>query len=237
MAGALRVVMTGGTGRLGSAVLQALVARGATVASTVHTRLDRAEGLPATFRAVDLADADAVGPAVRALAEGLGGVDVFLHAAGVASTDPGGALDRLDGFDVAGFDRLFAVNVRSALLAIRALAPALAGGQVVLLGSVGAIKAMESPIPLTASHGALLGMARALAKDLGPAGTRVNLLALPPLSEGASASLPDALRAEYVKHAALRRIASPEEAAAAIASFVLHNRYVTGQGLALDGGL
>lgn len=216
----MRVVMTGGTGRLGRALLHELVSRGAVVGSTYLTGVT--EGLPATFRRVDLSDADAVGPAVRSLAEELGGVDVLVHAAG-----------RTDG----GFDALMAVNVRAAWLAIEALRTELAGGQVALLGSIGALKAMETPPLLTATHGALLGLARSLGKELGAQGTRVNLLALGPLTEGSSSAISPRLRTEYAKHACLRREATPEEAAAAIASFVLSNTYVTGQGVALDGGL
>ena len=139
----MRVAMTGGTGALGRALIRALVERGATVASTVHR--GATDGLPATFLPVDLADPAAVAPAVTALADRLGGVDAFVHAAGVTE----------------GWDGLFAVNVRAAFLAIEALRPRFdRGGNVVLLGSVGAIKAMESPPELTASHGALSKQAK-----------------------------------------------------------------------------
>jgi 3-oxoacyl-[acyl-carrier protein] reductase len=218
--GPLKVVMTGGTGRLGRALVAALTSRGARVASTV--RQGSTEGLPATFRTVDLQQADAVGPALEALADELGGVDVFLHAAGLAEGE---------------WDPLFAVNVRAAWLAVRALQPRLAGGNVVLLGSVGAVKAMESPVVHTASHGALAALARALGKELGGQNTRVNLLALGPLTEGASRALAPELLAEYSKHACLRRQATPAEAAQAIAAFALTNTYVTGQVVVLDGGL
>lgn len=219
--------MTGGTGALGRALIRALVARGAVVGSTVHR--GPTDGLPALFHPVDLADARAVGPAVVALAEALGGADVFIHAAGVT----------------AGWDALFAVNVRAAHLAVEALRPHLRrdaalgrpAANVALLGSIGAIKAMASPPELTASHGALAGLARALGKELGPDGIRVNLLALGPLTDGASRAIDDALKAEYVKHACAKRQATPDEAAAAIAAFALANTYVTAQVLPLDGGL
>ena len=213
--------MTGGTGRLGRALIAALAARGAQIGTTVRAS-SRTEGLQALCQIADLSRPEEVAPAVRALAERLGGVDLLLHAAGTTGDH---------------WDALFSVNVRAAWLAVEALKEQLAGGQVVLLGSVGAVKAMESPVLLTASHGALAGLARALAKELGPQGTRVNLLALGPLTEGASAAISPELRAEYVKHACLKRQATPEEAAATIAAFALGNTYVTGQVVVLDGGL
>jgi 3-oxoacyl-[acyl-carrier protein] reductase len=135
------------------------------------------------------------------------------------------------------WDPLFAVNVKAAWLAVQALQPRLAGGNVVLLGSVGAVKAMESPVVHTASHGALAALARSLGKELGAQNTRVNLLALGPLTEGASRALPAELLSEYSKHSCLRRQATPAEAAETIASFALTNTYVTGQVVVLDGGL
>lgn len=214
--------MTGGTGKLGIALIQALTTRGAIVGSTV--RGDSARSIPADIpvERVDLAEADRVGPAIEALAERLGGVDIFLH--GAARTE-------------GGFDDLFAVNVRAAVLAVSALQKRLAGGQIALLGSVAAIKAMEAPALLTSTHGALAALARAWGKELGGQGTRVNYLALGPLTDGASRAISPELRAEYVKHACSKRQFTPDEAASAIASFLLKNTYVTGQAVTLDGGL
>src|SRR5205823_1217978 len=111
------------------------------------------------------------------------------------------------------------------------------GGELVLIGSIDGVKPVPAPVHYGASKGALVGMARTMAKELGPASIRVNVVAPGVLGEGISKTLPEDLRSEYLKHCGLKRFGAPSEIARVVAWLVLENTYVTGQTILLDGAL
>lgn len=242
-----RVVVTGGTGVLGSEIVRALARRGARVGITFHEGEAKARALADELPGLRIARADLRDPAAGAeavarLAQELDGpTDALVHAAATTSTVARRHWDALDDVSPDGWDALFSVNVRSAFFAARRLLPhfppAPRGANVVLVGSVDGVKALPAPVAYAASKAALSGLARSLAKELGPRAVRVNVLAPGLLEAGASEPVPADLRAEYVKHASLKRVGTCAEAARAIAAFTLTNTYVTGQTFCIDGGL
>jgi NAD(P)-dependent dehydrogenase (short-subunit alcohol dehydrogenase family) len=138
--------------------------------------------------------------------------------------------------DEAAFERLLAVNVKSAYWACRELARDFAGN-IVLLGSIDGAKSVPAPAAYAASKGALSALARALSKELGPRGVKLNVVAPGVLEAGSSHSLPADLRAEYLKHCGLRRYGKISEVAGLVSWLTLHNTYITGQTLVVDGAL
>jgi NAD(P)-dependent dehydrogenase (short-subunit alcohol dehydrogenase family) len=238
-----RCIVAGATGALGRVVAAALAGEGARVGLTYFQGEAVASDLCATLegavaRRLDLTDTARIPAVLDELSAELGGVDAFVHCAGVFSTTGGAVFDRLGGVTEAGFERLMAVNVRSAFFAVQHLAPRMRGGNVVLVASVDSAKMVPAPVPYAAAGGALSAMTRALAKELGPAsGTRVNLVASGVLDGGLSAALPGDLRAQYLKHCGLRRVGRREELASLVAWLAIHNTYVTGQTVSADGGL
>jgi 3-oxoacyl-[acyl-carrier protein] reductase len=239
-----RCIVTGGTGRVGRAICAALAAGGARVGFTHHRAEAGARALceelgGATTRSLDLRETAAIGPALRQLADDLGGCDAFVHAAGVASTVEPARFEKLAELDVAGWDALFAVNVKGAAFACQALADRLAdaGGNVVFLSSLNGPKLVPAPAAYAASKAALVGLTQALAKELGPRGVRVNAVAPGLLDGGISVNVPEDLREEVRKHSCLRRLGRFEEVAALVAFLALENTYVTGRAIVVDGGL
>jgi NAD(P)-dependent dehydrogenase (short-subunit alcohol dehydrogenase family) len=77
----------------------------------------------------------------------------------------------------------------------------------------------------------------ALAKELGPRGIRINLVALGVLDAGLSRELSPELLEDYKQFSALRRLGTPREAARAVLWLALHNRYMNGKVLAVNGGI
>lgn len=146
--------------------------------------------------------------------------------------------DRLEDVTLAGWERMMAVNVTSAFLVCQSLANRFGdeGGNVVLVGSIDGVKSVPAPVPYATSKGAVAAMAGGLAKALGRDRIRVNLVAAGVLEAGASRTLPDALRAEYVRHSGLQRVGSLEEMASVVGFFALTNTHVTGQTIIVDGG-
>jgi NAD(P)-dependent dehydrogenase (short-subunit alcohol dehydrogenase family) len=133
-----------------------------------------------------------------------------------------------------------AVDARAPFLAVRRLLPVFArqgGGEVVLIGSVDAVKPLAVPAHHAASKAAQRGLAVALAKELGPRNVRVNVVAPGLLDAGLSRDVREDLRQEYLKHAGAKRFGRPGEIAAIVRFLALENTYLTGQTLVADGGL
>jgi 3-oxoacyl-[acyl-carrier protein] reductase len=83
----------------------------------------------------------------------------------------------------------------------------------------------------------LSAMTMALAKELGPSGIRVNMVALGILDSGLSRELNPKLVADYKTFSALRRLGTPAEAAKAILWLALENTYMNGKVLSVNGGI
>ena len=111
------------------------------------------------------------------------------------------------------------------------------GGNVVLLGSIDGVKPAPAPVHYAASKAALAGMIRAMAKELGPRGIRINSVAPGVLEDGLSRTLPEQLRREYLKHCGMKRFGRIDEVASLVTWLAVENTLVTGQTLVLDGAL
>ncbi len=244
-----RALVLGGSGYLGRVVCATLAAQGSRVGLTYYTGRAAADELVARLPgarafALDLASVGDVLRGVEAAAESLGGLDALVHCAAVGLT-PGDPLgdcprQRLEDVSADGWDALMAVNLRSAFFACRAAMPFLrraGGGNVVLVGSIDGLKPVPSPIPYCASKAALVGMAQALAKELGKDKVRVNVVAPGILDGGLSRALPKPLRDEYLRHCGLKRLARADEVANLVAWLARHNTYVTAQAVIVDGAL
>ena len=88
-----------------------------------------------------------------------------------------------------------------------------------------------------ASQGTLAAMTMALAKELGPHGVHINMLALGLLDAGLSLGLTPKLREDFLAFSALRRFGTPDEVARAIVWLACHNRYLNGKVIPINGGL
>jgi NAD(P)-dependent dehydrogenase (short-subunit alcohol dehydrogenase family) len=238
----------GGSGAVGGAVCTALAEAGARVAFTYHQGESRArelrERVPSSVAlSADLASVPEVEKAVDAAAEALGGLDAFVQCAGLGVTTEGEDTRRhvtMPAIDESAWDRMMDVNAKSTFFAVRRVTDVMArgdGGNLVLLGSIDGVKPVPSPVHYAASKGALAGMTTAMAKELGPARIRVNMVAPGILEEGLSRDIPKDLLDEYVKHCGLRRPGRLSEVARLVAWLAVHNTYVTGQVVLVDGAL
>jgi len=139
-----------------------------------------------------------------------------------------------------GWDAMLSVNTKASFFAVRRLAALMRGRgavNVVLLGSIDGVKPAPAPVHYAASKAALAGMIKAMAKELGPHGIRVNSVAPGVLENGLSHTLPEELRREYLKHCGLKRLGRIEEVANLVAWLATENTFVTGQTMILDGAL
>ena len=230
-----KALVTGATTGLGRAIALTLGRDGAEV--VVHGRaIDRgakiveeltALGASAHFVAADLGEVASIAPLVREI----GDVDVLVNNAGLSVWGPTPALS------VENFDRMFAVNVRSAYYLVAAIAPGMAargGGSIVSVGSMAGTIGLENAAAYGATKAALAALTRSWAVEYGKAGVRINTIAPGPVytrPEGRERF--DAVGATT----ALKRAAQSEEIAETVA-FLASSRasYITGAVVAADGG-
>jgi 3-oxoacyl-[acyl-carrier protein] reductase len=148
------------------------------------------------------------------------------------------AMGTVDALSLADFDRIFAVNVRAAFVATQAAVRHMtAGGRVVNLGSCNAERMpFAGGAAYAMSKAALVGLAKGLARDLGPRGITVNNVAPGPVDTDmnpAGGPFADALRALM----AVPRFADADEIAALVAYLAGPDAgFITGASLAIDGG-
>ena len=145
----------------------------------------------------------------------------------------------LSEMDVQDFDQLFALNVRSAYLCIKECLPALrkSGGSIVLISSIWGLEGASMEAAYSSSKAALIGLAKALAKEEGPSGVRVNCLCPGVIQTDMLASLDDEALENLRLQTPLMRIGTPMDVAKA-AYFLCSEdaSFITGECLKVDGG-
>lgn len=227
-------VVTGGARGIGAAIVARLRRAGHTIAS-----LDLIE--PAEPRegvidlSCDLADAGSVLAAVETTRATLGPIGVVVHCAAYQHVAP------FEELLPEQWDRTFRVNVDGAFHLLRATLPDLrsAGwGRVVVITTSSFFAPPPGMSHYIASKGALTGLVRGLATDLGPLGITVNAVA-PGLTatENAVRNVPAEHFAHVISRQAIPRAGQADDIAGAVAYLVSDDAaFVTGQTLLVDGG-
>lgn len=231
-----RALVLGGTGVVGGAVLRELAARGVRATFSFHRSRERAAALSTELAfssfGVDAGDGGALREAMTTVLVEGEAPDTLIHCVGTLERAVALELD-----DVM-WDRAIAVNARSAFIAASEFARrAQRGGDVVFVGGLDRGQSLPVPVSFAACQGMLGGLTMALAKELGPRGVRVNMVALGLLDAGLSVELGPSLREEFVAQSALRRLGTPAEVAKSIAWLALENTYVSGRVLTVNGGI
>lgn len=229
----------GGSGVVGQAIVRALTDAGLRVYFTYHRSAERAAELEAACSGsvavrLDLRQEAEIG----ALFERLGREGVlprlFVHCAAVSQPV------KLTEITAEHWEQVMAVCGRSALVACQQLSSRFAqrgGGDVVLIGALDRGQSLPLPVHFAGAQGMLGSMTMALAKELGPLGVRVNMVAVGPLGSGLSQQLPAQALQDFKSFSALRRLGTPEEVARAVAWLGQHNTFMTGRVLTVNGGI
>jgi 3-oxoacyl-[acyl-carrier protein] reductase len=232
-------LVTGGSRGIGAATALRLAGQGADVAVTYVNgkeaaadvvRAVEALGRRAVALRADSADPEEAADAVERTARELGGPDILVNNAGI------GVLGPLDGLSLADVDRVLAVNVRGVFLTSRAAAARMtAGGRIITIGTC-----MSQRVPgpggtlYAMSKSALIGLTKALARELGPRGITANIVHPGPIDTDMNpADGPYA--AGQAAMTALGRFGRAEEVAATVAHLA-GAAYVTGAEYSVDGG-
>jgi 3-oxoacyl-[acyl-carrier protein] reductase len=237
-----RVLVTGGTRGIGRATALAFAEAGARVVTCHHTAGEAAESLARELKAIggehhmvraDVTRRADVERLVDACRRHLGGLDVLVNNVGVDGAVMFGELGEGE------WHRVVDHNVTAAYLVTHGALDLLAdGASVVNVGSSVALRGRVAGVHYTTSKAALIGFTRALSKELGPRGIRVNTVA-PGLTETEpGAGLPPEAVKRIVGMTALGRICQPDDVAGAVLFLAGDSAsYITGVTLNVDGGV
>jgi 3-oxoacyl-[acyl-carrier protein] reductase len=236
-----KALVTGASRGIGAAIAKGLASAGADVALTFFNSPAQAEATADAIRGLgvrgeairaDAGDGEAVRAAVALAHERLGGLHILVNNAGIFARQP--LQDTTDD----QFDRVMAVNLRGAYIAIKSAVPLLGrGGRIINLSSTFGARVPAPGIGLYAiSKFAVAGMTRAFARDLAPRGITVNAIQPGPI---ATEMNPDDSRHARLMAmmTALGRYGEPEDVAR-MAVFLAgaESAFITGATFNVDGG-
>lgn len=237
------VVVTGGTSGIGRGIVLALAEQGACV-TTCYTRDNDAyrslaahvadTGAAVTLVRADVRDSRQVDQLITTATRTYGPLHALVNCAGVISHAP------LEELPEDEWQRVIDTNVSGMYRTVRASLGSLAeGASVVNISSGVAHAGMPNAAHYVASKAAILGFTRAMCKELGPRGVRVNAINSG-IIQGTGQTSPagDAGMQMYVQMTSLKRLGDPGDIADAVLFLVSDAaRYVTGAALSVDGGI
>ena len=233
------VLITGASRGIGAAAARRFAAGGCRVAVNYRHSRERAEALAAEIGGwavrADVADPAQVQNMVDELLDKFCQLDILICNAGVAQQKLFGDLTDAD------WRRIFAVNVDGTFHAIRAALPHFIhrkAGKILTVSSMWGQVGASCETAYSAAKAAVIGLTKALAKELGPSGITVNCVAPGVIDTEMNQALTPQDLAALAEETPLGRIGTPEEVAEALWYLASDAAgFVTGQVLAPNGGL
>ena len=227
------VVVTGGSRGIGSAIVARYASRGDRVYFLYEKNHEAARNVAektgATPICCDVADGAAVAEAFLNIPE----VDILVCNAGVCW------YGLLTDMPEAQWNRIFDVNVKGIYNCVKAAMPALLrkhSGSIVTVSSMWGQVGASCEAAYSATKGAVIALTKALAKELGPSGIRVNCVAPGVILTDMCANVSQNVLDELAQEAPLERNGTPEDVAKVVESLA-DAEFVTGQVLGVSGGL
>lgn len=232
----MTVLITGGTGAIGAAIAENYAATD-DVVFTYNTRAEQAQALCGRLRCaavqMDVADRESVERAVAQVLRDYGHIDVLVNNAGISQIKLFGDITPQD------WDRMVAVNLTGCFNTCQAVLRnmiARKSGAIVNVSSVWGVHGASCEVHYSAAKAGVIGLTKALAKEVGASGVTVNCVAPGVIdSPMNSAHLTEDDLRELSEQTPVGRLGRAEEVAQAV-RFLAENRFVTGQVLGVDGG-
>lgn len=228
----MKVLITGGSRGIGAAAVRAFAARGDEVAFLYEKEHEKAKQVAAETGAKAIC-ADVSDPqAVKAAFAQLDDLDVLVNNAGICWY---GLLTQMS---VEDWDRIFAVNVRGAYLCSNAATELFLRkhkGCIINVSSMWGQVGSSCEAAYSATKGAILGLTKALAKELGPSGIRVNAVSPGVIITDMVANVDPSVLEALKEETPVCRNGAPEDIAKAML-YLADADFVTGQVLPVNGG-
>ncbi|MGO9646420.1 MAG: SDR family oxidoreductase [Terriglobales bacterium] len=224
-------VVTGGSGGIGTAIVDALHHAGA---RAISLDVSPPQNKETPWIKSDVRDDASVAAAIAEVTQKHGRIDLAIHAAGVSRENVVWKLA------VEDWDFIHTVNLRGAFLLLRHTIPVMrrgTDGRIVLIGSINGSRGKFGTSAYSASKAGLLGLAKSVAREVGRFGILINVVepgwVRTPLTE----ALPKEIRDAAVAESPLGKLLEPSDVAAAVLFLCGRGAsHITGQILRVDGG-
>ncbi len=237
-------IVTGASRGIGAAVAEALTDRGATCVVTFSGSAEAAAGVVARIesrggrvvaRKTDVRDAEACTALVNDVVDEFGSLDVLVNNAGITRD---GLLVRMSEAD---WDSVIATNLTGAFLMTRAAAKHMMkqrAGSIINVTSVVGLVGNAGQANYAASKAGIIGLTKSVARELASRGVRANAVAPGFIETDMTANLPESVLETAKAGIAMGRFGEPADVARAVAFLAGdESSYITGQVLAVDGGM
>jgi 3-oxoacyl-[acyl-carrier protein] reductase len=232
------VLITGGSRGIGAAMVERFTSEGYRVAFTYSksedcaAELSRRTGALAVY--ADNRVESEVLSAVKTVEESLGGVDILINNAAISS------FSLFTDLTLEEWRDIFSVNVDGAFLYTRAVLPSMVNkkqGRIINISSMWGITGSSCEVHYSATKAALIGMTKALAKEVGPSGITVNCIAPGVIRTEMNKSLSEEVMSELTEDTPLMRIGEGSDIASA-ALFLSGEgaSFITGEVINVNGG-
>ena len=229
-----RVLITGASRGIGAACARVFAKSGYDVIINYNNSkkeaLELAEEIGAETIRADVSDSAQVAEMFKAAGE----VDVLVNNAGISG------FYMLDAMSDDEWNRLIGVNLSGVFYCTRAVLPQMLrrkSGAIVNVSSMWGICGASCETAYSASKAGVIGLTKALAKEVGPSGIRVNCIAPGAVDTDMNKKLGEDAIKELCEETPLGRLGKPEEVARAILFLADDEGFITGQVLSPNGGL
>ena len=233
-----KILITGGSRGIGAALVRKFAMGGDKVAFIYKSRHKEAKSLSAETGAyaicADLGESQECASALKKALEYLEGIDVLINNAGIAQFSLFTDISDED------WSRMIAVNLSSAFYCTREAAKAMISkkyGRIINISSMWGITGASCEVHYSAAKAGLIGMTKALAKELGPSGITVNCICPGVIETEMNAKLSAEDLAALCEETPLLRLGKPCEVAE-LAFYLASDSasFITGQIISADGG-
>ena len=233
-----KVIVTGGSRGIGAEIVRRFIDEGADVSFLYHDSVEAAKDLARATGAIpircDLADPYDAERAIQEAETAVKGVDILVNNAGIAVS---GLLQDLSQKE---WDRLLAVDLTSVFVCSRLLIPHMirqGHGRIINVSSIWGMVGASCETAYSAVKAGVIGLTKALAKELGPSGITVNCVAPGVIDTDMMKSYDEETRRTLAEETPLGRLGTPRDVAEAVLFLAGDGAsFITGQVISPNGG-